>query len=501
MKCLKCGAEFEGNFCSNCGAKVEPSDEQNGDAVKNETNSCSETDEEQKKPNKEEKSNNNSVTEKIKSFGIRVYPALRYIPAAMVALFTLLLFAFFAAPVAVMPGGDLMGEKIPSESYGNVYSMIEDLPSLKGSLIALIVFAAVAFIFSAFFLISLFAPVLKDKALKIAGKEIPVKLICTYASFAIYLIFFITGCVICGQIAKEDGGMGLVAAGAGPILLIVFSLLFLLVAAGSYVSEILLRKEPDVAEKLRAAEQAKQDKIAAYRSAYAMPVAPAKVEKPRFPAEVRRVNKFSLYKKLVTEIFFWAPVVYGLSLLALALLSIAIPALGSYMSNLSAEFFTPLIFVAIFLLICLPLSLRSKKIVAKKLRRKFLLVVVSILFLIAGIILLIVAALNIGYYLNDDGGRKAKLMSFVILCGICALACLIVGLVTAVCTAILRGKAMLVLYGTKKPAKKDVPLLDGEQLKQIFAEYKQNTAAYAQYKKSYSLYKKQLRAYNSCKPF
>lgn len=33
-----------------------------------------------------------------------------------------------------MPGGEVMGERIPSESYGNVYSMMKDFPSLSGSI-------------------------------------------------------------------------------------------------------------------------------------------------------------------------------------------------------------------------------------------------------------------------------------------------------------------------------------------------------------------------------
>ena len=127
-KCFKCGTEFDGTFCPTC-EKVCP---ECGANLPGEARFCNQC--------------GYSFAEKaanvIKPQSVmprKVFSALRLVPFAALALFSVLLFAFYAAPVAEM----VMGAGFPNVSLGNVYSMqsgiLSELPELNGSLTSLIV--------------------------------------------------------------------------------------------------------------------------------------------------------------------------------------------------------------------------------------------------------------------------------------------------------------------------------------------------------------------------
>lgn len=310
MKCLKCGTEFEGNFCSNCGAKREEgiTCPKCGTKLSKGTRFCSEcgcslivddkVNTEEENANKvntdkvSEEANFNKVNEekpnKAKKLATqtgkkqKIFLALRFVPFGIFALFSVLLFAFFSAPVAELA----MGMGFPNESFGNVYSMhsglLSMIPELEGSMIALIIFAVLSVVFASLMSLTLFLPKFKYKDVTILGKwRQPLSTLMAYISFIFYLIFFIIGISIVSIIASVDGGMGGLVAGACPVTIIVFSVIFAMASAGAMFGRLLLAKKfPDVLEyetkqkeKYFAEEKARREKFYATHSA---PIAPIK---------------------------------------------------------------------------------------------------------------------------------------------------------------------------------------------------------------------------------
>jgi hypothetical protein len=305
-KCLNCGEEFEGNFCPECGTKWRTDKICPECGAVNSTNAkfCTEcgcdlfnnikaggSTERASRSVASEIGTNTGVT----SFLNKVYPYFKYVPAALIALFSLLLFAFYAAPVAVMVGGG----GIPDESLGSVYTMSElfgEVAEVKGAVITLIVLAVLSLGFSAVAVLLALKPYYHYiKTVTISKFKFTLNQIMAYVSLVVYLIFFIVGCVICGEIGSLDGGLGIFGSGACPILIIVFSLIFALLTAGVIVSDYFLNKKlPQSTTKERAAKDKFIDEVCAYAAtlpAPQKPVAPIKVEKPAAPTE-------GLYAKL-----------------------------------------------------------------------------------------------------------------------------------------------------------------------------------------------------------
>lgn len=233
-RCKKCGTEYEGNFCPNCGQKNGPvkckncGTEFDGNFCPN----CGESAGYVSAPSKEAQSGG------FASAAPKIYAALGLAPSALLLLFAALTFLFFLAPVASVEG----------ESFGNVYSLnngiLAEIPEVKGALIFMIVFAAIALIYAAATAV-LSLSRYRYARIKLSGKiNLPLRDAAALAGGAVvYLVNFITGCVIAGKVGGE-------LLGACAVLMIVFSLLFAILCAGAEVAKyFIVKKFPACKEK------------------------------------------------------------------------------------------------------------------------------------------------------------------------------------------------------------------------------------------------------------
>ncbi len=325
-KCLNCNTEFEGKFCPECGTQwqEEKTCPQCGTTLAGNAKFCTECGysflqrTESSAPQTMQQTTENAVnsdaaesnaktakvhffTEKRKSL---IFKILGYVPAALIVLFSLLLFAFYAAPVAVavLGGETLFGEDLGNESLGNVYQMVgySEIPSLQGGMIALIVCAVLSLAFGVAIAVSVFHPKLNLRQITLFQK-IRLKLtdLFTYCGYLFYFTYLIVGCVVIGQVNAADEGTGTFAAGACPILLIVFTILFALLSAGAISGRFFItKKNPTYAEKEREKTEIWNrgclEKIAAEQAAIkASLVAPVP---PEPPVKVRKPKKKSIPK-------------------------------------------------------------------------------------------------------------------------------------------------------------------------------------------------------------
>lgn len=256
-KCPKCGTEFEGTFCPECGEKFSESKKcpQCGNECAGGVKFCPACGydfygkKEQATPAAPAAGAAGAkkaaeFSEHAKATFGKLHKILNWLPALLFALFSALTFAFFAAPVAVMTDGglgELLGGGSMSESFGNMYSaysgQITDLP-LKGCGVAAMVFAVLSIVLTAFAAFTLLnrylaasdgSPVrvnafTRAKRAVLRGAEV--------YSYVIYFIFVIISAVIMGKTGEADEGAGLLSAGAGTILLMVFPLVFAAIALG-----------------------------------------------------------------------------------------------------------------------------------------------------------------------------------------------------------------------------------------------------------------------------
>ena len=214
-KCKKCGREFEGKFCPECGepwrAEVERVCPHCKAVIKGKANFCSEC--------------GYSLVKQNKTFG--VYLIKKCLPEVLFVLMSILAFAFLAAPVTKVSD---MGLFLGAADMGSAYNVVsmEGVDGLRGCAIAFMVFAALGVVYS-LYLLFVNIPDLKD------GFVVKP----TYTAFAFYLVYIVIGSVMIADTAALDGGMGVLSAGACPICFLVFSILF---AANTVVALILRNK-------------------------------------------------------------------------------------------------------------------------------------------------------------------------------------------------------------------------------------------------------------------
>ncbi|MBQ7340502.1 MAG: leucine-rich repeat protein [Clostridia bacterium] len=298
-KC-SCGTEFEGKFCPECGAKWEEDKVCPKCGAKSTGSSrfCNECGHPfvgtNQKVQKEQKTSGGKLQ--------KIYGVLSSVPAFAFVLFAILLFAFYAAPVAIMPEQEFLGEKIAAESYGNVYSMysgiLGEMPELKNAMLALIIVAVASAIYGVLVCVSRFTT-FGEKRVNLGKNEYELSKLFSFGTFLFYLVYLVTGIIICSKISALDEGMGAIAAGSCPKMLIAFSIIFALIGAGSMVArnllnkkipeleqnEIKIKKEKELAEKNRKEEFYKTHQKPSFSTTM------SKKEKVIYKHQLRMYNK------------------------------------------------------------------------------------------------------------------------------------------------------------------------------------------------------------------
>ena len=190
---------------------------------------------------------------------IKVHLFAEYLPCALFLIFSVLLFGLFAAPVAIMPGGEVLGEKIPSQSYGNLYDLCggeynELLPNLQIYGRLGILFAVLSAVLAVCVTIFSCARPFKFKRLNLFGIRGAIRLTDVAEGIAciFYIAFIIITSVTTAKISGLDGGIGLIKAGACPVSVLVLSCVFLVLHLIARLTEYYLDKHvPEISVSAR----------------------------------------------------------------------------------------------------------------------------------------------------------------------------------------------------------------------------------------------------------
>lgn len=299
-KCFKCGTEFEGNFCPECGTKrqEEKTCPQCGAALAESAKFCTEcgysflavmpeapTAPPAPAPQKTEKAAAPATAEPkparepvfTPAVLQKIHGVLRYVPAALLGLFAVLAFAFLAAPF-------IKADIFLMSATENAYEALSDtsINFLHGSVVAVLIIASLALPVAA--LMCYLAHT--NNSLKINRAD--------FAAAPFYLAILITACTIIGLINAEDGGAGVLSAESCPTLLIVFSVLFALLSAGATAGRYFIAKSP-------AFDEAREE-LKKRRAAQTPPVPPEAVARPLPPRRnaepkvIKRANRFTSRK-------------------------------------------------------------------------------------------------------------------------------------------------------------------------------------------------------------
>ena len=220
--CAYCGTQFEGAFCPECGQKweTEKTCPQCGGKLSGGAKFCSDCGYSFVGEGKATGKDGERVIYLAFLTKSRLAKSFRLIPTILILLFSLLMFAFMAAPIATVIG----------ESLGNIYELSkgsEFMEDLQGYA-KLVLFSSIA---SAVFSVTYFYYVFAVPRKKIRlSKTLYLDDVLSVLSALILLFFFILGCVGASKI-KEDG----ISTGAFVVLTITFSIIFFILSVGATV--------------------------------------------------------------------------------------------------------------------------------------------------------------------------------------------------------------------------------------------------------------------------
>ncbi len=308
-KCTNCGAEFEGNFCPECGESVSKTKvcPACGAECASGAKFCSicgysfAKGESAKQPAKAVAAKA-KISPKTEAAFKRAHNIFEVLPAWMLFIFSVLAFIFMALPAVATPSIDIMGQTIPSENLGSLYAayggMVEDVP-IKGCAAAALLFA----VFSALLTCVLIAfnkvKQLKSSAVTLMGiYRVRIKKIAEILCTPVYLTFIIISSCAMGVISATDGGAGLITAGTGVILLLVFSCLaFALAVACAAADRFIVLKNFPQLEKIP--ERKPREFHGSAPKEVAKPQKPVKPQKSEIPLwQEKQLKRYAILKRM-----------------------------------------------------------------------------------------------------------------------------------------------------------------------------------------------------------
>ena len=228
--CKNCGAAFEGKFCPECGTKREENPvcpqcgvpipngarfcNQCGFALQNGTPAAPEV-----------------TTRKDKEPIFRkIYVVLRHVPAALFALYSVLLFTFMGGQGAV---ANVFGL---TENGGNIYSsqLRSNVPGIDGVAVTLIVSAVLGAALTAMLALSVFWAGCKGRRVTLKKYSFLLEDTLSAGAYILYLLNLIAAAILMGKVnAYGEEMAGVITAGAAPKLIIAFAVVFAVLAAGA----------------------------------------------------------------------------------------------------------------------------------------------------------------------------------------------------------------------------------------------------------------------------
>lgn len=297
-KCKNCGTEFEGKFCPQCGTeygknKVCP---KCGGECADGAKFC---------PlcgyafDGNAKSQPTTKIKEPKVFDVKttkifdkIHVIIAFLPVVCFMLFSIVLFFLFFAPAAIVP--DILGVG-ETENLGNMYAAfaggLEEIP-IRGSALAIVFFAMLAIPIAFLYVLGYRNDAIGEKRIVLMKLyKVPVNAILEIATWVIYFVLMIISSVIIGTISAFDGGAGLVAAGACPITVLVFSILLLVLSVGCRLFDnlVIIKNFPQFKEEIK--------EPTPYKYPKAMPKEPKQPEAIEKPSNSPLYKDSPLYKK------------------------------------------------------------------------------------------------------------------------------------------------------------------------------------------------------------
>ncbi len=226
--CPQCGVNISGSarFCNECGysfaVNVGNSDDRSRVVERKISNQA-----EVRKPQIED-------TEKIKSLGSpsSLYLIVKRVPIILLAIFSILMLIFFSINVAYLPANKVMGTPIPEQPYGSIFNgLLENLPDIKSTVIAIIVFTAIALAYSLLCCITSISRKTKNYRVLFLGEyDILLTEMLSVLSPFLYAAFIILSAIMMSELIDLDGGNGIVTIAAYPKLVLAFSIAFFVIS-------------------------------------------------------------------------------------------------------------------------------------------------------------------------------------------------------------------------------------------------------------------------------